>query len=146
MLEDFYPQIRLLHVGCVALSGTVFAARGILKAWGSAISHHPVLRLGSYVIDTLLLLAAVLLTFILRQFPFVDSWLTAKLGLLVLYIGFGTVALKRGRTPTIRIAAFVAALVTFALIVGVAIAHQPAGWWAARHAASPTDPAVRGRR
>ena len=146
MLAQIYPQIRLLHVVCVTLSGTVFVTRGVLKTWGSAAAQHPLLRVGSYVIDTVLLTAAVLLTLILHQYPFVDAWLTAKVGLLVLYIGFGTLALKRGRTQAIRVTAFLAALVTFAMILGVAIAHRPAGWWAASHDPSAPNLAAPGRR
>jgi uncharacterized membrane protein SirB2 len=39
----------------------------------------------------------------------------------------GSIALKRGRTRPIRIAAFVAALLTVAFIVSVARAHHPLG-------------------
>jgi uncharacterized membrane protein SirB2 len=128
MLDSLHQGVRLLHIGCVVLSGSLFTVRGVLRARDSAAAHHPALRFGSYAIDTTLLLAAIVLTAILHQYPFVNAWLTAKLGLLVLYIGFGTVALKRGRTRRIRILAFGAALVTFVLIVGVAVTRQPAGW------------------
>ena len=60
-----------------------------------------------------------------RQYPFVEPWLTAKLLALLLYIGLGTIALKRGKTKGIRIAAYVGALATFGYIVAVALTRQP---------------------
>jgi len=41
------------------------------------------------------------------------AWLTAKLVALVVYIGLGTVALKRGRTRRTRIAAWLVAQAVF---------------------------------
>jgi uncharacterized membrane protein SirB2 len=128
MLESFYQEIRLVHIGCVALSGSLFAVRGALRCAEYAIANHRALRLGSYAIDTTLLVAAALLTTILHQYPFVNGWLTAKVVLLVPYVGFGTLALKRGRTRRIRIIAFAAALLIYIFMIGVAVAHQPIGW------------------
>lgn len=128
MLTSHYQQILLLHVSCVALSGTLFAVRGVLRIAGLAVANHHALRVLSYGIDTTLLVAAVLLTMILHQYPFVNAWLTTKLLLLVVYIVLGTIALKRAQTTTGRCTALIAALATFAYIIGVAISHHPAGW------------------
>ena len=49
---------------------------------------------------------------------------------LVGYIVLGSIALKRGRTTRIRMAAFVGALALFAYIVSVAITKSPAGFLA----------------
>jgi uncharacterized membrane protein SirB2 len=75
-----------------------------------------------------LLASAVLLTLILHQYPFVEPWLTAKVLLLVLYIALGTITLKRAHTRLGRVAALLGSLVTFVAIIGVALAHHPAGW------------------
>ena len=128
VLTGYYLQILLLHVGCVALSGALFAVRGVMRIAGLAGANHPALRRLSYVIDSTLLGAAILLCLIVRQYPFVDGWLTTKLLLLLIYIGLGPIALKRARTRGGRTAALVAALLTFGYIIGVAIAHDPAGW------------------
>ncbi len=128
MLTAHYQQILLLHVSCVALSGTLFTFRGALRIGGLPVANHRALRILSYLIDTTLLVAAILLTLVLHQYPFVNAWLTTKLLLLVLYIGLGTMALKHARTTAGRVAALIAALATFAFIIGVAITHQPAGW------------------
>jgi|SRR5579872_3668529 len=128
MLADHYLQIRLLHVSCVALSGLLFATRGLLRIVDHPLANHPRARYLSYLIDTTLLAAALLLAWMLHQYPFRDAWLTTKVLLLVLYIGLGIFALKRARSRGARIWALAAALATYASIVGVAIAHHPAGW------------------
>jgi uncharacterized membrane protein SirB2 len=128
MLASHFATLRVVHISCVALSGSLFCVRGLLRIAAIRAANHWLLRLASYVIDTTLLVAAILLTLILHQYPFTDAWLTAKLLLLVLYIVLGTYALKRARTSAGRSFALFGALLTFAYIVGVAITHQPAGW------------------
>lgn len=127
MLTAYYLQIRWLHELAVALSGSLFALRGGLMLARSRATNHAALRWLSYVIDTTLLGAAIVLTTIIHQYPFVQSWLTAKVVLLVVYIVLGTLALKRGRTRTLQVGCFFAALATFAFIISIAIAHDPRG-------------------
>jgi uncharacterized membrane protein SirB2 len=128
VLADYFAEIRLLHIGSVAVSGSLFAARGLLRMQDSGLANHPAVRYTSYVIDTVLLAAAILLTVILHQYPLVNDWLTAKVVLLFVYVALGSIALKRGRTRTGRVFAFVGALLTFGFIVSVAVTHHPAGW------------------
>ena len=98
---------------------------------GSPRLHGPLLRYLPHVVDTVLLTTALMLTTVIRQYPFSTGWLTAKVVLLVVYIVLGSIALKRGRTRAVRIAAFVAALATIGLLVTVARAHHPLGLFAA---------------
>lgn len=126
MLE-FYPQIKFVHVLCVVLSGSLFALRGMLMLTGSPLANHGVLRYASYAIDTALLTAALMLVTILRQYPFVQAWLTVKVLLLVVYIVLGVLALRRGRTRAQRGFFFLAALAVYLFIVSVARAHDPRG-------------------
>jgi uncharacterized membrane protein SirB2 len=86
-----------------------------------------VLRYLPHAVDTVLLTTALMLTTVIRQFPFSTGWLTMKVLLLVVYIVLGSIALKRGRTRRIRIAAFLAALLTVAFLLTVARAHDPLG-------------------
>jgi uncharacterized membrane protein SirB2 len=127
---EFYSQIKLVHITCVVLSGSLFTLRGVMMLAGSVRVYHPALKYLSYLIDTTLLTSAVLLTLILHQYPFVQSWLTAKVLLLVVYIVLGVFALRRGRSRVSRAAYFVAALAVFAFIVSIAIAHDPRGIFA----------------
>jgi uncharacterized membrane protein SirB2 len=128
VLSSYYLPILSLHVGCVALSGALFAVRGLMRIADLPGANTRALRWASYVIDSTLLGAAILLTVIVRQYPLVHAWLTTKVLLLILYIALGTIALKRARSRRGRVAAYLGALLTFGYIVGVAIAHDPAGW------------------
>jgi len=125
---EFYPQILWVHVAAIIASGTLFFLRGwsvqASSRWGMAA---PVRHL-SYGIDTVLLTAALMLVTILPRAMFANGWLATKLVLLVAYVVLGSYALTRGRTPRIRRACFVAALLVFATLIGVARAHHPLGW------------------
>ena len=128
-LIAFYPQIKWVHIATVCASGSLFALRGALvqaglPRWAMAA---PV-RYLSYTIDTTLLTAALMLLTILPGAMFANGWLTTKLVLVFVYVGLGTFALKRGRTPRIRTICFVAALLVFMTIIGIALAHHPLGW------------------
>ena len=125
---EFYPQIKFAHVLCVILSGSLFALRGLMMLSGSRFTNHAALRYLSYAIDTTLLTAALMLVTILHQYPFVQAWLTVKVLLLVVYIVLGVFALRRGRTRQVRAICYFAALLVYASIIGVALAHDPRGW------------------
>ncbi len=124
---EFYPQIKWLHVAAVIASGSLFLLRGIAVQARARWPMTAPVRYLSYGIDTILLLAAIGLVAILPAALYANGWLTVKLVLLVVYIGLGTFALKRGRTPGIRLASFVGALAVFGSIVAVARAHHPLG-------------------
>ncbi len=126
-MSAWYLEIRWLHIAAVIASGSLFAVRGMMMLAGSPYVNHRALRIASVVIDTILLGAALLLVAIIHQYPFVHAWLTVKVVLLGVYIVLGHWALKRGRTRAARAAAWVAALVVFGCIVGVARTHDPLG-------------------
>jgi len=116
-----------VHITCAILTISLFAFRGLLMLAESPLQQNPVLRWTPVAVDTVLLTSALMLTTIIRQYPFTTAWLTAKVVLLVLYIVLGSIALRRGRTKKIRLAAFVAALATVGFLVTVARTHQPLG-------------------
>lgn len=126
-LIEFYPQIRLIHIGFVTASGTLFAVRALATMAGAHWSASKAARRASWLIDTGLLAAALLLLHVLQLNPFVVPWLAAKLALLFVYIGLGTMALRRARSTASRIAWSAAALACFAAMISIAIAHDPLG-------------------
>lgn len=67
---------------------------------------------------------------ITQQHPGSHNWLSVKLALLVIYIGLGIFALRRGRTQGQRAAYFVAALATYLFIISIALTHHPLGVFA----------------
>jgi uncharacterized membrane protein SirB2 len=119
-----YLAIKHLHLTCVGLSGSLFLLRGIWKMRDSAMLDKRWVKVLPHVIDTLLLASALTLAVLSGQYPFQQNWLTAKLFALILYIVLGTVALKRGKTPAMRTAAFIAAVLVFAYIISVALSKQ----------------------
>lgn len=124
---EFYPQIKLVHVAAVLLSGGLFLLRGLAVQGGSRWGMVAPVRFLSYGIDIVLLSAALMLLAVLPSGMFANGWLWVKLGLLVGYIVLGSFALKRGRTPTIRWTCFVGALVTYGAMFMIARAHHPLG-------------------
>lgn len=126
-MELFYIEIRGIHIGAVILSGSLFLVRAVghnlLNAKWPMVSS---LRFLVWSVDTILLTAALMLMTIVRQYPFVDAWLTAKVVLLVAYIVFGWWAF-RAEQRKVRIACSVAAILTFAFIFTVARTHNPLG-------------------
>jgi uncharacterized membrane protein SirB2 len=128
---EFYAQIKLVHVVAVLASGGLFALRGLLLNLGYGWVMAAPLRWLSYAIDTVLLTAALMLTTIIQQYPFVDAWLTVKVVLLVVYIVLGFIAFWKARTRAARLACWLAALAVFAFIIAVARTHDPLGLFAA---------------
>lgn len=124
---EFYPQIRLVHIVAVVLSGSLFALRWIALNIDARWPMAAPVRYLSYTIDTVLLTAALMLATVLHQYPFVHGWLTVKVLLLVIYIVLGTFALKRGRTRQMRLACGAAAVLVYVFIITVARAHHPLG-------------------
>jgi uncharacterized membrane protein SirB2 len=129
-MTDYYLALRHVHIACVILTIALFLLRGALMLLDSPWQRSVVLRYLSYAVDTVLLTTALMLTTVIRQYPFAVDWLTAKVVLLVVYIVLGSIALKRGRTRRVRLVAFVAALLTVAMLVSVARAHHPLGVFA----------------
>ena len=124
---EFYPQIKLVHVAAVLLSGGLFLLRGLAVQGGLRVGMVAPVRFLSYGIDIVLLSAALMLVAVLPSAVFANGWLWVKLGLLVVYVGLGTFALKRGRTPRVRLACFIAALLVYAGMYTIARAHHPLG-------------------
>ena len=124
---EFYTQIKWVHVTAVLTSGTLFFIRGLLVNLGVRWPMAAPVRYLTYTVDTVLLTAALMLTTIVHQYPFVNAWLTTKVLLLVVYIALGTFALKRGHTRKIRFICYIAALVVFAFIISVARTHSALG-------------------
>jgi uncharacterized membrane protein SirB2 len=125
---EFYPQIRFVHILAISLSGSLFALRGLGILAGARWPQAFVVRYLSYTIDTVLLTAALMLVAVLPAAMFANHWLTVKLVLVVVYVVLGVFALRRGRSRTIRATCYVAALLVFAAIVGIARMHHPLGW------------------
>jgi uncharacterized membrane protein SirB2 len=125
-----YPALKYLHVAAAAASISLFLVRGFWMMTDSPRLQSRFARLVPHVVDTLLLASAIGLVLTIGQYPFAAPWLTAKVLAVLVYIVLGSIALKRGRTRRIRVAAFIAAVAVFGWIVQTARLHHvwlPAG-------------------
>ena len=123
-----YGLLKTIHQTAVALSVTGFFARGLASLLGAAWVRGRLARTLPHIVDSVLLVSALLLAWMLRLTPASAPWLVAKIVGLLVYIGLGMVALRHGRTPALRAVAWVAALATFGWIVSVAITKNPIGF------------------
>jgi uncharacterized membrane protein SirB2 len=124
-----YFAIKQLHMTAALLSIVFFIVRAVWSVRGSAILQNKVVRIAPHVVDTVLLVCGVALAVMLGSAG-LQPWVWTKVVLLVVYIGVGTVAIKRGRTPASRGGAAVVAVAVFFYIVGVAVRHDPLSWFA----------------
>lgn len=85
-------------------------------------------RLARDIVDSTLLISAILLAWRLGYSPLEHAWLAAKIIALLGYIVIGSVALKHGKTRRIRLLAWLVAQLMFLYIVSVAMMHDPQPW------------------
>src|SRR5688572_30261956 len=120
-----YASLKTTHVACVAASYLFFLVRGVWMIRASPLLARRWVRVAPHVVDTLLLASAIALAVLLKQYPLVHPWLTAKVTGLLIYIALGMVALRYGATPRARICAWLAAQAVFAYVVAVAVTKNP---------------------
>ena len=123
-----YGLVKLVHQSAVALSLAGFFARGVGMLRDAGWVKHRLAKTLPHVVDTVLIVSAVWLAWILRLTPSNAAWIGAKIGGLIAYIVIGMVALRFARTKAVRAGAWVLAMLTFAWIVSVAITKDPRGF------------------
>ena len=117
--------VKLVHIGCVVLSGLFFFSRGVVMIRSPEFTSKVWVKRAAESIDTVLLLSGVTLVWITGQMPWQEMWLATKLGLLLLYIMLGMVAFHWGKTVIVRFSAWLIALLTFAMMISVAMTRSP---------------------
>jgi len=120
--------VKAIHLSCIALSFTGFFIRGVWMIIDSSNLQRRWVKVAPHIIDTLLLVSAVILAVQMRISPLEHAWLMAKIIALLAYIGIGTVALKQGRSKQVRVSAWLLGLATFMYIVSVAFTKSTMGW------------------
>lgn len=125
-----YATVKLVHQSAVTLSVAGFFARGLGALAGARWVSSRAAKTWPHVVDSVLLLSALTLAWMLRLHPGNAPWLLAKIIGLVAYIGLGTLALKPGRPWWMRALAWVAAMAVFGWIVSVAVTKSPWGVFA----------------
>ena len=123
-----YFAVKTIHQSAVALSFAGFFARGL-----GALADAPWVRARAaktlpHIVDSVLLLSAIWLAWMLRLNPAEVPWLLAKIIGLLAYIAIGMLALKPSRPFALRAFAWLAALAVFGYIVSVALTKNPLGF------------------
>jgi uncharacterized membrane protein SirB2 len=121
--------VKTIHVVCVLLSFAGFYVRGIWMLRDSELMRRRWVRITPQVVDTLLLVSAIVLAIQLRLSPMEQPWLMATIIALVVYIGVGLVALKLGRSKQVRLYAWLLGLLLFGYIISVAVTKSAMGWF-----------------
>jgi uncharacterized membrane protein SirB2 len=119
-----YLAIKHVHITFAVLSIILFFIRGLWMLADSSLSQRRWVKVVPHMVDTVLLISALTMVVWSVQYPFVQNWLTAKVVALIAYILLGMIALKRGKTKTIRTGAFILALLVFGYIMKVALTRQ----------------------
>jgi uncharacterized membrane protein SirB2 len=125
-----YATLKVIHQSAVTLSFAGFLARGVGMLHGAGWVKHRLAKTLPHVVDTVLIVSAIWLAWILRLTPSNAPWITAKIAGLFAYIAIGMVALRFGRTKRVRAGAWVLAMLTFAYIVSVALTKNSRGFLA----------------
>ncbi|MDX1488691.1 MAG: SirB2 family protein [Acidiferrobacterales bacterium] len=120
-----YTLLKTIHMSTAVLTLMSFLLRGVWMLRASSMLGRRWVRIVPHVIDAILLASAIALMVQIRQYPGTQAWLTAKVVAVVIYIVFGSVALKRGRTKVMRTTAWLGALAVYAYILMVALTHHP---------------------
>ena len=113
-------MIKLIHMGTAFISISFFIIRGFWVFNNAEMMNKKWVKIAPHVNDTILLVTAITLAINVQQYPFTHSWLSAKFIALLLYIVFGTFALKRAKERKNKMIFFILSLLTFGYIVGVA--------------------------
>jgi uncharacterized membrane protein SirB2 len=120
-----YAVLKMIHVSSVIISYALFLLRGIWLMQNSEYLRLRWVKVLPHIVDTVLLASAIVLAMTIQQSPLEHSWLTAKVGGLLIYIGLGMVAMRFGKTKEIKIIAWITAQCVFIYIVLVALTKSP---------------------
>lgn len=124
-LNMSYAALKIIHVISVIFSYLLFMLRGIWMMQNSSILQQRWVKILPHVIDTVLLASAVTLVTMIQQYPGMSTWLSTKIGGLLLYIILGMMALRFGKSLKIKIISWIAAQIVFFYIVLVALTKNP---------------------
>ncbi len=112
-------MIKSIHMLFILLSVSSFITRIMLAEFKPALLQVKLAKIAPHVIDSILLLSGVILVFQGNWFAGEYGWILTKFLMLLIYIGFGVMAMRT--TGMKRWGAFVLALACFGYILSVAI-------------------------
>jgi len=121
-----YAVLKIVHIASVVLSFAIFAVRGGNALSGQSGQESRLGRIVPHVVYTILLVSALGMVFITKQYPFVAAWPTVKLLGLVAFVVFGVFAFRGSQAR--KATFFVLGLLAFIFTASVALTHDPRGF------------------
>ena len=121
----YYTIFKHLHILTVNLTFAFFSVRIYWMVINSPMLGQRWVRIVPHINDTILLAAAVSMTYLQGWKLFFHGWIIAKLIAVVIYIVLGSMALRPGRPKLVRMIASLLALLVFTYIVVVAVSKDP---------------------
>ena len=116
-----YTTIKIIHMSSALLSFIGFFIRGIFMIKESELMQAKFTKIAPHIIDTILLVSAIVLATLSSQYPITHNWLSVKVIGLLIYIGLGLWAFRFGKTKSQKIIGWASALTVFILIAITAI-------------------------
>ena len=120
----FYNLLKLGHIACVVISGSLFIYR-YARLHGHPNQHLPkALKVLPHINDTVLLSCAIGMLLLIGLNPFTTPWLLAKIVALLVYIVLGAICMRSLPGSRHQTVSFVAAISVFAYILLVGLSKQ----------------------
>ncbi len=120
-----YMIFKHIHMTAALASGAFFLLRGLWMMQESSLFNARLVRVLPHVIDTILLVSALVLVGMMGKFP---VFVLVKVVALFVYIALGMMAFRFLKSWGGRVFMFFSALVVYAFIVSVAISKHPHGF------------------
>lgn len=122
--------VKYIHLVAVLLSFCGFVLRAGWMLADSPMLGKRWVKVLPHIIDTVLLISALWLVYLMSLPLLQTDWLLAKIIALLVYIVLGSMALKRARTKRQRLMFALLALLVFLYIVSVALTKSVYGFFA----------------
>lgn len=91
----YYTAMKHSHLLFVVITLCLLNFRFFWKQFAPNKPLHKIFRIVPHINDTLLLITGAMMAYTVKYIPFVNAnWLGLKLVLLLVYIGFGFMAIK----------------------------------------------------
>ena len=119
-----YEMLKLAHVTCVVISGTLFVYRYALLSLQPKQPLAKALKVLPHINDTVLLACAIGMLILIGVNPFTTPWLFAKIAALIAYVALGAVCMRSQPGSRRQATFFAAAISVFAYILLVALSKQ----------------------
>lgn len=120
-----YMLFKHIHMTAALASGAFFLLRGLWMMQESSLFNAKLVRILPHVIDTILLVSALVLVGMMGAFP---AFVLVKVAALFIYIALGMMAFRFLKGWGGRVFMFFSALAVYAFIVSVAISKNPQGF------------------